>query len=73
MKIGTTPLIAENIAPSNAKSIAIFDGDTKVCDVDISKMKPTNLGEKLYSFCLLSDVHMMANSIELLQKYQKIG
>lgn len=62
MKIGTTPLIAENIAPSNAKSIAIFDGDTKVCDVDISKMKPTNLGEKLYSFGLLSDVHMMANS-----------
>lgn len=61
MKIGTTPLIAENIAPSNASSLAIFNGDTKICDVDISKMKP-ELGTPLYSFGLLSDVHMTGDS-----------
>ena len=57
MKIGKTKLIPENIAPPNAKSLVIYDGDTKVCTVDISKMNPSNLGEKLYSFGLLSDVH----------------
>lgn len=62
MKIGITPLITENIAPPNAKKLAIFNGNTKVCDVDISKIQPTNLGTKLYSFGQLSDVHMMANS-----------
>lgn len=58
MKIGITQLIAENIAPPNAKNIAIYKGDTKICDVDISKMKPTNLGNKLYSFGLVSDMHL---------------
>ena len=58
MKIGKTKLIAENIAPSNASSLAIFKGHTKICDVDIAKMQPQNLGTKLYSFGLLSDVHV---------------
>ena len=58
MKIGITKLIPENVAPSNAKSLAIFNGDTKVGTVDISKMQPTNLGEKLYSFGLVSDMHI---------------
>ena len=58
MKIGTTKLIAENIAPSNAKNLAIFKGDTKICNIDIAKMRPKNLGTKLYSFGLLSDVHI---------------
>ena len=62
MKIGITKLLPENIASSNIKSLAIFDGDTKVCDVDISKMIPQNLGTKLYSFGLLSDVHCAGNS-----------
>lgn len=62
MKIGTTPIIAENIAPSNASSLAIFDGDTKVCNIDISKMQQPILGEKLYSFGLVSDTHMGYNS-----------
>lgn len=62
MKIGTTPLIAENIAPDNASSLAIFNGNTKVCDIDITKMQPSNLGEKLYSFGLLSDIHMTGDS-----------
>lgn len=62
MKIGITKFIAENIAPSNAKRLAIFNDTKKVCSVDITKMIPTNLGEKLYSIGLLSDVHCAGNS-----------
>lgn len=61
MKIGITKLIPENIAPDNVKCLAIYDGDKKICDVDITKMKP-ELGEPLYSFGLLSDVHMTGDS-----------
>lgn len=82
MKIGITPLIAENIAPPNVAKIAIFKGDTKLCDVDVSKMKPTNLGEKLYSFGIISDLHVtyvlsaawqpvskLDNALTLFEKY----
>ncbi len=62
MKIGETKLLPENIAPSNASSLAIFDCDTKVCNIDISKMQRPPLGEKLYSFGLVSDTHMGYNS-----------
>ena len=62
MKIGITKLIPENIAPSNVTGIGIYKGDTKICDVDISSMRPTNLGKKLYSFGLLSDIHMTGDS-----------
>lgn len=58
MKIGIAPLIAENIAPDHAASLAIYNGNRKVCTVDISKMRPSGLGEKLYSFGLLSDIHL---------------
>ena len=58
MKIGKTQLIAENIKPSNAEKLVVFDGDTKICDVDISKMLPSNLGNKLYSFGFVSDMHI---------------
>lgn len=57
MKIGNTTFIPQNIAPENAKSLAIYDGDTKICSIDISKMKPTNLGAKKYSATLLADTH----------------
>lgn len=57
MKIGITKLLAENIAPDNVRKLVIFDGNTKICDVDITKMKP-ELGEPLYSFVLLSDIHL---------------
>ena len=58
MKIGKTKLIAENIAPPNARRLAIFDGSKKVGTVGISTMQPPNLGEKLYSFGLVSDLHL---------------
>lgn len=57
MKIGKTKFIPENIAPENALSLAIFNGNTKICSVDISKMKP-EFGEKLYSFGMVSDMHL---------------
>lgn len=60
MKIGTTKLIAENIAPFKAKNLAIFNGSEKVGTVNIAKMKPS-LGTKLYSFGLVSDLHMDGN------------
>ena len=62
MKIGITPLIAENFAPSNVLGLAIFNGDTKICDVDISKMRLPTLGEKLYSFGIVSDLHFHRTS-----------
>lgn len=63
MKIGITPFIAENIAPSNASKLAIFKDETKVCEVDISRMKPANLGNKLYSVGLVSDVHCYSSAV----------
>lgn len=57
MKIGNTTLIPQNVAPSNATGLAIYSGDRKICDVDISKMIPQNLGEKKYCVGLLSDTH----------------
>lgn len=63
MKIGITPFIAENVAPPNTKSLAVFKGDTKVGTVNISKMKPS-IDNKLYSFGLLSDLHLSGNSTE---------
>ena len=64
MKIGITSLITENIAPSNISSLAIFQGDNKICDVDISKMRLPNLGNKLFSFGLVSDIHVSAERTE---------
>lgn len=58
MKIGTTKLIAENIPPPNARRLAVFNDGKKVGTVDISTMQPPYLGEKLYSFGLVSDLHL---------------
>lgn len=61
MKIGITKLTAENIASSNVSNLAIFDGTTKVGIVDVEKMRVKNLGAKLYSFGMLSDIHINTN------------
>ena len=64
MKIGITPLIAANFVPPNVKGLTIFNGNTKVCDVDISKMQLPNIGTKLYSLSLVSDLHFSNTSAE---------
>jgi Icc-related predicted phosphoesterase len=57
MKIGKTQLIPENIAPPDVSSLAIFKGNTKVCDVPLGRMSPS-FGAKQYSFCALADIHL---------------
>lgn len=68
MKTGETPFIAENIVPLNVKNLAVFNGNTKIGNVDISNMRPQNLGSKLFSFGALSDVHVTESSKGNFQK-----
>lgn len=58
-------LIAENCAPVEATSIAVYNAaDEKVGDIALGGLK-TNLGTKLYSFGALADIHIGAeNSVE---------
>lgn len=53
-----THFIKENIAPSGAKSIGVYDGNgKKIYTLPLGRMKPPS-GEKLYSFGLVSDIHI---------------
>lgn len=55
-------LIAENCAPVEATSIAVYNAaDEKVGDIALGGLK-TNLGAKLYSFGALADVHINEDS-----------
>lgn len=66
MRIGKTPLISENTVPDGVFHIAVFDGDKKVGTVDVDKMRlPSNIGEKLYSFGALSDVHVTNSTLAM--------
>ena len=57
MKIGFTPLIAENIAPKGAKQIEIYDSSgTRVGSVPLGNLPPVSK-DKLYSVGIVSDVH----------------
>ena len=50
--------IPQNTAPSGAKKIGVYDADGKrVCGIPLGRLTPPN-GEKLYSFGLLSDIHL---------------
>ena len=58
MKIGNTTLIPQNVAPENARKVAIFDSNNKlICKVGLGHLAMPNLGEKKYSVGLLSDTH----------------
>lgn len=61
MKIGITKLLPENIVQKNISNLAIFDGETKLCTIDVAKIKPS-LAKPLYSFGLLSDIHVTGDS-----------
>ena len=60
MKIGiTNNLIPQNIAPSDAQKVAIFnDSGQKVGTVSLGNLSRKPTGEKLYSFGALSDIHL---------------
>lgn len=53
-----THFIPENTAPIGAKKIGVYDADgKKVCTIHLGGLTPPN-GEKLYSFGLISDIHV---------------
>lgn len=57
-----THFIPQNIAPKGAKRIGVYDvNGKKVTTIPLGRLTPPKT-EPLYSFGLLSDVHMMANS-----------
>lgn len=48
----------QNIAPAGTKSIGVYDGTgKKVCAIPLGRLKPL-AKEKLYSFGLVSDIHI---------------
>lgn len=50
--------IPENIAPSGAKSIGVYDSDSrKKCTIPLGRMTPLK-AEPLYSFGLVADIHL---------------
>lgn len=50
--------IPQNIAPKGAECFIVYDGDGKeVCTIPLGRMTPPTNG-KLYSFALLSDIHL---------------
>jgi hypothetical protein len=58
MKIGSTTLIPQNVAPENAKKVVLFDSnDNKVIEIALGHLAIPNLGAKKYSAGLLSDTH----------------
>lgn len=58
MKIGNTTLIPQNVAPENAKKVAVFDSKSnKVFETALGHLALPNLGTKKYSIGLLSDTH----------------
>lgn len=53
-----THFIPENTAPAGAQKIGVYDADgKKVCTIPLGSLTPPK-GEKLYSFGLLSDIHI---------------
>ena len=51
-------LIPQNIAPKGTKQIGVYDADgNKVCDIPLGRLTPPTK-DKLYSFGLVSDVHI---------------
>lgn len=51
-------LINVNIAPLNATKIGVYRGNTKVGKIELGNLKKSNLGNKLYSFGAISDIHL---------------
>ena len=63
MEVKYTDFIKFNKAPNNANHIGVYDKNgAKIINVNLGDFKP-KLGEKLYSFGLLSDIHNAKASI----------
>ena len=50
--------ISENVAPHNASKIVVYKDGEEVGSFNLQNLRPPTMGEKLYSFGALSDVHV---------------
>ena len=58
-------LIPQNTAPYNASAIGVYDTDNnKVGEFALQNLRVPKLGEKLYSFGALSDIHLQYNTAQ---------
>lgn len=58
-------LISENVAPYNAKKIGVYDiSGNRVGGFGLQNLKPPEMGEKLYSFGALSDIHLQYSTAQ---------
>lgn len=57
-------LINVNIAPLNATKIGVYSGNTKVGKIELGNLKKSNLGNKLYSFGAISDIHLQYDTAQ---------
>lgn len=55
-----THFIKQNTAPRGAKSIGVYKDNVKVTDIPLGRMTPPKT-EPLYSFGILSDIHLFDN------------
>lgn len=55
-----THFIKQNTAPKGTKSIGVYKDDVKVTEIPLGRMTPKNT-EPLYSFGLISDMHVHYN------------
>jgi predicted phosphodiesterase len=65
-----THFIPQNKAPKGAKYIDVYDGEKLVGKLSIGSLKMPELGNKLYSFGALSDVHI-TNSTFAMEKFKQ--
>ena len=54
-----TKFIHQNVAPSGVRRIGIYDGNgNRVGQIPLGNLTPPTIGQKKYSFGLLSDIHV---------------
>jgi hypothetical protein len=57
-----TNFIPENVAPIGAKAIGVYKDDIKIGEIPLGHLSHFPMGEKLYSFGMVSDIHMTGDS-----------
>lgn len=67
-----THFIKQNTAPKGAKSIGVYNGTEKVAEIPLGRMTPPTT-EPLYSFGLISDMHVHYNQYVAWQPIPKMN
>lgn len=58
-------LIPQNIAPKTAKRIGVYDGaGNRLGTIPLGHLRFPNVGEKLYSFGALADIHLQSDTAQ---------